>query len=182
MSQSTPYTPPAAAVADVAASGYGNINIFSTNGRLGRVRYFAYGLLIALGAMVLVGVMGGIGAALGENGGGIVILGGTALVYLAMLFVSVMLGIQRLHDLDKSGWLFLLFLIPLVNIILALYLLFGRGSEGENRFGNPPPPNSTGIVIVAWIAGILYVGSIIATIALPSYVAYQQQVQLMQQQ
>ena len=70
----------------------------------------------------------------------------------------------------------------IVLVILGLYLLFGRGSEGGNRFGNPPPPNRTGIVIVAWIAGILYFGSIIAAIALPAYVSYQQQVQLLEQQ
>lgn len=180
MSQSTPYAPPSAAVADMATE-FGEISILSPRGRLGRVRYFAYGLLIAIISWIIIGVLSGIGMALGENGGPVMI-GGFATVYIAMVAISVILAIQRLHDLDKTGWLFLLMLIPLVNIILGLYLLFGSGSEGENRFGNPPPPNSTGIVIVAWLAGILYIGGIIAAISLPAYVQYQQQAQLMQQQ
>ncbi|MCG6887570.1 MAG: DUF805 domain-containing protein [Proteobacteria bacterium] len=180
MSQTTPYSPPAATVADMVIE-YGDINILSARGRLGRVRYFAYGLLVAIGAGVFAGILGGIGAAMGGGEGGPLMIGGLAIVYIAMVVISVMLAVQRLHDLDKTGWLFLLMLIPIVNIILGLYLLFAAGSKGENRFGHAPPPNSTGIVIVAWLAGILYIGGILAAIAVPAYMSYQQQAQLMQQ-
>ena len=46
--------------------------------------------------------------------------------------------VKRLHDLNKSGWLWLLGLIPLVNLIFGIYLLFGKGTADSNDYGNPP--------------------------------------------
>ncbi len=51
------------------------------------------------------------------------------------------LGIRRLHDLDKSGWFALIYFIPVLNIILELYLLFFKGTEGMNRYGSDPLGN-----------------------------------------
>jgi len=48
--------------------------------------------------------------------------------------ISVMLTIKRFHDLDQSGWLTLIMLIPFVNIVALVYLLIARGTEGSNRF------------------------------------------------
>ena len=48
--------------------------------------------------------------------------------------------VKRLHDANKSGWLLLLGLIPLVNIALGLYMLFADGTVGPNRYG-PDPKN-----------------------------------------
>ncbi len=45
--------------------------------------------------------------------------------------------IRRLHDRDISGWAILLFIIPLVNIYLIV-LLFLKGTEGKNKFGEYP--------------------------------------------
>jgi uncharacterized membrane protein YhaH (DUF805 family) len=46
-------------------------------------------------------------------------------------------AIRRLHDTDRSGWFYLLVLIPLVNFYL-LYVLATKGTAGENRFGADP--------------------------------------------
>lgn len=48
------------------------------------------------------------------------------------------LSIRRLHDLNRNGWFWLLCFIPLVNFFLGIYLLFFRGTEGENRYGPDP--------------------------------------------
>ena len=65
------------------------------------------------------------------------------LLSILWLFASVIIIIPmlssaclRLHDLDKSGWWQLFFLIPLVGIILLFYLLLKKGTNGPNRFGN----------------------------------------------
>lgn len=185
MSENSPYTPPSAAVAD-AAVGFGDIRIFSLSGRLGRVRYLAYGFVVALVGQVLLGLTGGIGMTLSETESiSTLSLIGMGVVYIAMIAVSVMIAVQRLHDLDKTGWLYLLFLVPIVNIIFGLYVLFAPGTQGANRYGNPPPPNSTGVVIAMWLLIIVFVGGILAAIAIPAYDGYvkkSQEIQLQQQQ
>ena len=52
-----------------------------------------------------------------------------------ILWVDFYSDIKRLHDVDKSGWWALIMLIPLVNLCLGIYLLFAKGTEGSNRFG-----------------------------------------------
>lgn len=54
-------------------------------------------------------------------------------------FVSnIMMDVRRLHDLDLSGWWMLLMLVPLVNIFFALYMLFFKGTDGPNQYGDDP--------------------------------------------
>jgi uncharacterized membrane protein YhaH (DUF805 family) len=52
--------------------------------------------------------------------------------------VSLPITVKRLHDVDKSGWYCLLFLVPVANVILGFYLLFKKGTQGINRFGEDP--------------------------------------------
>jgi uncharacterized membrane protein YhaH (DUF805 family) len=47
----------------------------------------------------------------------------------------VMFGIRRMHDTNRSGWWLLL---PIVNLVFWAQ----PGTNGENRFGPPPPPLS----------------------------------------
>lgn len=46
-------------------------------------------------------------------------------------------GVRRLHDTDRSGWFYLIALVPLVNLYL-LYVLVTKGTAGQNRFGADP--------------------------------------------
>lgn len=61
------------------------------------------------------------------------------LMYIPFIFVPplVAVTVRRLHDAGKTGWLILLFLAPVLNI-LALGLLFLSGTPGPNRFGPEP--------------------------------------------
>ncbi len=169
MSDNSPYTPPTATVAD-AATEFGDISIFTTNGRLGRMRYIAYAFALALLGQLLIGLMGGMGAVMQSETGGTLSVIGIAVVYIAVIVVSIMLAVQRLHDLDKTGWLYLLMLVPILNLIFGLYMLFAPGTDGSNRYGNPPPPNTLGVKIAAWLLIIIFVGSIVAAIAIPALV------------
>jgi uncharacterized membrane protein YhaH (DUF805 family) len=47
------------------------------------------------------------------------------------------MGIKRLHDLDKSGWLYLLGFVPIVNFFFAIYLIVWKGTDGVNKYGAP---------------------------------------------
>jgi len=46
--------------------------------------------------------------------------------------------VKRLHDIDMSGWYYFVFLIPLINVIFGLILLFKKGTQGTNRYGEDP--------------------------------------------
>ena len=59
-------------------------------------------------------------------------------VYFVWFISYLTLVTRRLHDLDKKEWLIVLSLIPLVNVLFALYLLFFPGTEGRNKYGEQP--------------------------------------------
>ena len=165
-----PYAAPRAAVADVYQGGADvqPVKLWSAKGRIGRARFLAYTLysyvLFIIAAFVL-GLLIGV-AGLGSSEGAIV--GLTVVLAIPYLVFYVLTGIQRSHDMDWSGWMLFLALIPLV----ALIWVFKSGTEGRNRFGAPPPPNGIGVLIGAWLLPALMVIAIIAAVALPSYQGY----------
>ena len=62
----------------------------------------------------------------------------TIIVEIAAVAATAPIAVKRLHDLDKSGWYYLLVLVPLVNLILGLCLLFVPGTRGSNEYGPDP--------------------------------------------
>lgn len=170
-----------------AASGgdteFGDITIFSFSGRIGRVRYFAYSVGFGVLFMLVMGVLVGIATSMGQEAGMVV---GAILYFIGsivMLVFSIMFGVQRLHDLGQSGWLYLLILVPLVNMIFWLYLAFAPGSYDSNQYGNPPPPNSGGVTAVAIIVPVVWVVLMVfvAALAIPAYQNYLMRAQENQQ-
>ena len=62
-----------------------------------------------------------------------------ALFSLAVFLPSIAVGVRRLHDVDKSGWWYLLILIPLIGwLILIVFFFIHQGTAGSNRFGEDP--------------------------------------------
>ncbi len=57
---------------------------------------------------------------------------------LAIAIPTIAVGVRRLHDTDRSGWLYVLIVIPFVNFLL-IYFFIQAGTPGSNRFGPPPP-------------------------------------------
>ena len=157
------YAAPRAHVADVAASeGPGELNLFSSKGRIGRLRYLAY----ATGASLIHGAVSlGLTFALG-NSTGFVVFGLAA--FAVALWFTVITGIKRCHDMDMSGWWTVTVFIPLI----ALIWIFVPGSKGANRFGPPPPANNWGVRILGILLPLFFFVGIIAAIALPAYKGY----------
>lgn len=164
----SPYATPQSAVAE-ALPEYGDLEVFSLEGRIGRLRYLAWSLVLMLAGLALMGVAS-MGFAISELVGGILLV----LVALAMIVVSVQIGAQRLHDIGWSGWLWLLNLVPLVGGVLALLLLVVPGSSAANRFGPPPPPNSRAVKLLAWLWLLVPILGIVAAISIPAYQDYMQ--------
>jgi len=165
MEQANPYAVPNAPVGGMQTEGFGKVDLFTANGRLGRVRYFFYGMLIGLVGLVLVG-LSSLLFTISPILGGVVV----TVVYIAMFVISILLTIQRCHDFNMTGWLSLLLLVPLAPLVFY----FIPGTKGSNQYGLQSPPNSKGIVagaIILPIAMFLIMG-IISAIAIPAYQDY----------
>lgn len=57
---------------------------------------------------------------------------------LAVFIPGLAVLVRRLHDVGKSGWFFLICLLPIVGAIWLLVLLFTNGNTGENAYGDDP--------------------------------------------
>ncbi len=57
-----------------------------------------------------------------------------SLYNLAVIVPSVAVGARRLHDTNRSGWMQLIALIPLVGPIWLIILLATKG-DGNNQYG-----------------------------------------------
>ena len=84
------------------------------------------------------------------------------------IYSLVIVIIRRLHDRNKSGWSILLFLIPIVQFFMMLYLFFARGCNRANRFGHPRP--TTFIEkLIAWSMIIVFVIGLFTSVSVVSY-------------
>lgn len=59
---------------------------------------------------------------------------------IAVIIPSIAVAIRRLHDTDKSGWLLLVGLIPLVGFIILLVFYIQEGTAGPNQYGAAAEP------------------------------------------
>lgn len=60
------------------------------------------------------------------------------LVMLALLLPTFAVGVRRIHDIDRSGWWVLIWLVPVVGTLVMIWFGVQKGTEGPNRFGPPP--------------------------------------------
>jgi uncharacterized membrane protein YhaH (DUF805 family) len=56
---------------------------------------------------------------------------------LATLVPSIAVGARRLHDVNKSGWLQLLGLIPILGWLYLIYVCAQPGDTDDNQYGAP---------------------------------------------
>ena len=103
-------------------------SIWSAEGRVGRAHYFWVSVLTSLAAALLTAVLPD------ESSGGAVL---ALLLLLPLAWLAWVASIKRCHDIGHSGWMSLLFLVPFVNVVLGLYLLFKRGTSQDNEYGPP---------------------------------------------
>ena len=164
MESTNRFAPPGAQVEDVAlAGGVQPIRLWPPKGRVGRLRFLAYGIGLYIPFFVILLVFG-IASRFAPGFENV----GLVLGYVVYVAGSVVLLIQRSHDMNLSGWWSIAAFIPLVGLVW----LFKGGTPGANRWGAPPPPNSTGVIVVAWFLPVIFILGIVAAVALPAYRDY----------
>lgn len=57
---------------------------------------------------------------------------------LACFIPSIAVTVRRLHDSNKSGWMYLLTIIPYLGFIFFIVFGFLPGTRGENDYGFDP--------------------------------------------
>ena len=113
-------------------------NYSNFSGRARRKEYWMYVLvqtLVMIGLMILDSVLG-----LDFEFQGISL--GYGYLYLIGLIVhfipSLAVLVRRLHDVGKSGWFYLIFLIPFIGVIWLLILYCTEGQKEDNKWGSDP--------------------------------------------
>lgn len=170
MSEANPYSAPDAALGTGMGAETYEPTIFSFHGRIGRMRYLAYGMGIMALFMIMIGILSAVLIPVVAGGGNFMgMVSGLLLLilYVPAIVFMIMFGKRRLNDLNRSGWWILLSLVPIVNIALSIYMLFFPGTDGSNHFGPAPVANSTGVLILGWIVIVLFVLFIVGSIAAP---------------
>ncbi|MFZ6048310.1 DUF805 domain-containing protein [Pseudomonas sp. CR3202] len=168
----SPYAPPQAQVGDQLPE-YAELKVLSAQGRIGRVRYLGWSMALMLAFLPLGGVILG-SFTLSSALAGVL----TMAACVAMVVISVCIGVQRLHDIGWSGWLWLLNFVPVVGSVFALLMLFMPGTAGPNRYGPPPPPNSRSVIVLAWLVILVPIIGIVAAVSIPAYQDYLMRAQM----
>ena len=76
-----------------------------------------------------------------DSSAGIGLLSG--IFSLAILIPSIAVSVRRLHDIDRTGWWFLLWLVPVIGAIVLLIFAVQDGTPGGKRFGPNPKTAAT---------------------------------------
>lgn len=82
--------------------------------------------------------------AMGEDGAFIVVIAYIVLTLwnLFALIPSITVTVRRLHDIGKSGWFFLLHLIPCgIGTLILLVFMCMDSQPGDNQYGPNPKGN-----------------------------------------
>ena len=66
-------------------------------------------------------------------------------LYLLFSFIpSLAVGVRRLHDTGRTGWWFLINLIPIIGGIWFLVLTLLEGDRDDNQYGPSPYRSDVG--------------------------------------
>jgi len=110
-------------------------------GRSSRSEYWwviLYTIIVYIVIGVLFVALGGMTESEEITPAGIGVLVLLGIFILVNFLPSIAVAVRRFHDQDKSGWFYLLSLIPYVGGIIMIVFMCIGGTPGSNRFGMDP--------------------------------------------
>lgn len=113
-------------------------NYATFSGRASRSEYWwftLFNIIASIALQVLTIALGVIDPILAGIAGLLVIV-----FFLGIFVPSLAVIVRRLHDVDKSGWWYLIVLTG-IGALVVLYWMIIKGTEGDNRFGPDPLGN-----------------------------------------
>ncbi len=123
-------------------------NYVNFQGRARRKEYWSFVLFTFLGFIALyllgmtflgIGSGGFEGETLGPMGVlGLIFMILLGLLWLAVILPSIAISVRRLHDLNQSGWMYLLGLIPYVGGLILFVFMVLDSKPGRNIYGVSP--------------------------------------------
>ena len=160
--------------------GFNNRRFFDWHGRVSRVQFLAYSTFNALIALMLVALLfvmiGGFQGMVNASSEQLPmsLLGASSVGVVVLFYLQLAVSKRRFNDLNKTGWLALLMLVPGVNILVYLYLLAVEGTAGANYYGLPARPATqlkTVLMVLIPLLVISFIG-LLTQIVVPSYQSY----------
>lgn len=125
---------------DAIRSGFSKYVTFS--GRASRSEYWWWTLFIIVAQFGLIFVDATLWGTTTSGGGSISAQTDTPIltgIFLLGTFLpSLSVLVRRLHDKDRSGWWFWIYLVPLVGFIVLLVWFVTKGTDGPNSYGEDP--------------------------------------------
>jgi uncharacterized membrane protein YhaH (DUF805 family) len=103
------------------------------SGRARRSEFWWFYLFMLLVWFAAAFVDAALGAVDGNTAYGIVMV----VAMLALLMPYLAVGVRRLHDIGRPGWLLLIGLIPVIGSIVLLIFFVTRGEQSVNKWGEP---------------------------------------------
>ena len=104
------------------------------SGRARRKEYWMFFLFNMIFAFLAAIIDNVVGTASPELGYGVFY----GIYALAMFIPGLAVGVRRLHDVGKSGWMMFIALIPLIGAIWLIVLMVTDSNSGENQYGQNP--------------------------------------------
>lgn len=184
------YSSPQSNVLKENQEGFDVTKLFNPKGRMNRLGYLAYsffvtfltfgilaGIVAAFGKgeetlYFILGIYLGLVVAFGEGAGAETLTAIIFLAYIPIFSVTFIFTIRRFHDIDWSGWWVVATMLPLINLVFLLILLFKGGAADSNRFGNPPKRVGTLAAVFVILFIPIFILGIVAAIAVPVYQEY----------
>jgi len=104
------------------------------SGRARRKEYWffiLFNIIISLALGAIDGLMGSY-----NESAGVGLLGG--IYSLAVLIPGIAVTVRRLHDTGRSGWWFLIVLVPVIGALVLLVFMVLDSKPGQNQYGANP--------------------------------------------